>query len=249
MSTTSSEPEKKTTKAEKMHAQKFCIEVARTFLSFGAPAHHLEAQLKKAAHVLEIDAEFLLLPNTVFVSFYDAKNPTDAGGLHAIKQVGSLSITQLRKTYSIYKKVVSEKIIGPEKGWQELETLQISDPPHSDWIRIGIAFLCGAVITCLAFDGSLLDAFIAGIAQGILAALMFKMVGSEPVIARIFEYDSQSFPNLLIIRVKFTLFLQTFCNLSNFFCCPRYLLSLQPQSLLFSSFIRRNSLDTSWICS
>jgi uncharacterized membrane protein YjjP (DUF1212 family) len=187
MSTTTPEPVKKLTKAEEMHAQKFCIEVARTFLSFGAPAHHLEAQLRKAAHDLHIQAEFLLLPNTVFVSFYDINNPTDAaGGLHAIKQVGSLSITQLRKTYSIYKQVVSEKI-GPEKGWQELEALQVSDPPHSDWIRIGVAFLCGAVITCLAFDGSLLDAFIAGIAQGILAALMFKMVGSEPVIARIFE--------------------------------------------------------------
>lgn len=188
MSTAPSELEKEPTKAEIMHAQKFCIEVARTFLSFGAPAHHLEAQLKKAANVLGIQAEFLLLPNTVFVSFHDKKKSADtAGGLHAIKQVGSLSITQLRKTYSIYKKVISDGVIGSEKGWQELEALQISDPPHSDWIRIGIAFLCGAVITCLAFDGSLLDAFIAGIAQGVLAALMFKMVGSEPVIARIFE--------------------------------------------------------------
>jgi hypothetical protein len=50
-----------------------------------------------------------------------------------------------------------------------------------------IAFLCGAVITVLAFDGSFSDAVAAGIAQGSLAFLNFKMIGSEPIVARIFE--------------------------------------------------------------
>ena len=170
-----------------MHSQKFCIEVARCFLAFGAPAHHLEAQLNKAAAILGIKAEFLLLPNTVFASFYDEKGGSDAAaGLHAIKKIGSLSVTQLRRTYSVYKKVIN-RTLSPEKAWKELLNIQETQPPHSEMTRVLVAFLCGAVITCLAFDGSFLDAMIAGAAQGALAFLMFKMIGAEPVIARIFE--------------------------------------------------------------
>jgi len=173
---------------EEMHGQKFIIEVARCFLAFGAPAHHLEAQLNKASNVLGVKAEFLLLPNTVFASFYDERGGTDAAsGLHAIKRIGGLSVSQLRATHAVYKQVIS-LTNSPEQGWKALLIIQKSRPPYLDSTRVFIAFLCGAVITCLAFDGSFLDAMIAGAAQGSLALLNFKMIGcAEPIMARIFE--------------------------------------------------------------
>lgn len=174
--------------ASEMHGQKFCIEVARCFLTYGAPAHHLEAQLHQAASVLEIKAEFLLLPNTVFASFYDHSSGSDAAsGLHAIKKVGGLSVSLLRETHSVYKQVIN-KTLGAEEGWKALLKIQQSEPPLSDPVRVLIAFCCGAVITPLAFDGSLLDAAIAGLAQGTLAFLSLRMIGcAEPIMARIFE--------------------------------------------------------------
>lgn len=174
---------------EEMHGQKFIIEIARCFLAYGAPAHHLEAQLNKASHTLEVRAEFLLLPNTVFVSFYDEQCGTDAAsGLHTIKRMGALSVSQLRATHAIYKRVMS-LTDTPEQGWKALLLVQRSRPPYRESTRVVIAFLCGAVITCLAFGGSFLDAMIAGVAQGSLALLNFKMIGcAEPIMARIFEY-------------------------------------------------------------
>lgn len=174
---------------EEMHGQKFIIEIARCFLAYGAPAHHLEAQLNKASHTLEVKAEFLLLPNTVFVSFYDEQCGTDAAsGLHTIKRMGALSVSQLRATHAIYKRVMS-LTDTPEQGWKALLLVQRSRPPYRESTRVVIAFLCGAVITCLAFGGSFLDAMIAGVAQGSLALLNFKMIGcAEPIMARIFEY-------------------------------------------------------------
>jgi len=172
---------------EEMHAQKLCIELSRCFLAFGAPAHHLEAQLTNVASVLGTRAEFLLLPSTVFASFYDEKGGSDAaGGLHAIKKNGQLSVSQLRQTQSVYKQIMSQSI-GPEKGWKLLVDIQKSKPPQSNLVRVGIAFWCGAAITCLAFDGSFLDAIIAGIAQGSLIFLSFELEHAQPVIARIFE--------------------------------------------------------------
>lgn len=176
---------------EEMHGQKFIIEIARCFLAFGAPAHHLEAQLNKASNTLGVKAEFLLLPNTVFASFYDEQCGTDAAsGLHTIKRMGGLSVSQLRATHAIYKRVMS-LTDTPEQGWKALLTVQRSRPPYRESTRVVIAFLCGAVITCLAFGGSFLDAMIAGVAQGSLALLNFKMIGcAEPIMARIFEYAS-----------------------------------------------------------
>lgn len=186
-SSQSNNMEKSIKTTDEMHAQKFCIEAARCFLMYGGPAHHLEAQLEKLAQVLHTRAEFLLLPNTVFASFYDLKGGSDAaGGLHAIKKVGVLSVSHLRRTYSVYKRVVDTET-SPEIGWQELLDIQKSELPYSPNIRLVIAYGCGAVITCLAFKGSYADAAIAGMAQLILASISIKMVDESAVIARIFE--------------------------------------------------------------
>lgn len=172
--------------ADTMHCHKFIIEMARCSLAFGAPSHRLEAQLSTTAKVLDIHAEFLLLPNVVFISFFDAEQGAHSSGLHVIKRIGGISLSQLRATHSIYKEVVGLECT-PEQGWKALVITQQSRLPCREIARCFIAFLCGAVITVMAFDGSFLDAFAAGIAQGSLAFLNFKMIGSEPIVARIFE--------------------------------------------------------------
>lgn len=168
---------------EIMHCHKFLIEVARCFLAFGAPAHRLEAQLNTAARVLNVQAEFLLLPNVVFISFQDA---SQGSGLHIIKRLGGISLSQLRATHSTYKKVVNLEAT-PEQGWRSLVIIQHSNHPYADTTRCLIAFLCGAVITLLAFDGSFLDAMIAGFAQCLSVFVNFHMMATEPIMARIFE--------------------------------------------------------------
>jgi len=172
--------------ADTMHGHKFIIEMARCSLAFGAPSHRLEAQLSTAANVLDIHAEFLLLPNVVFISFFDAEQGAHSSGLHVIKRIGGISLSQLRATHAVYKKVISSECT-PEQGWKALVITQQLKLPYREAARCLIAFLCGAVITVLAFDGSFFDAVAAGIAQGSLAFLNFKMIGSEPIVARIFE--------------------------------------------------------------
>lgn len=169
-----------------MHCHKFIIETARSLLAFGAPAHRLESQLNRAAQVLKIQAEFMLLPNVVFISFHDPEQTNQGSGLHVIKRTGGISISQLRDAQHVYRDVVTLKAT-PEHGWRSLLAIQHSKTPYSERIKIGVAFLCGAVITILSFDGSFLDAIIAGSAQATLAFLNFYMIGKEPTLARIFE--------------------------------------------------------------
>lgn len=178
-------------RTEIMHCHKFIIETARSLLAFGAPAHRLESQLTRAAHVLSIQAEFMLLPNVVFISFHDPEQSNQGSGLHVIKCTGNISISQLRDAQHIYQSVVAQDAT-PEQGWKLLLIIQQGQSPYSERLRTGVAFLCGAVITVLAFDGSFLDAMIAGSAQATLAFLNFYMIGKEPTLARIFEYVSKS---------------------------------------------------------
>jgi len=45
-------------------------------MTFGAPPHHIESQLVAAMHILEIDAEFIHMPNIILVCFSDPEIKT-----------------------------------------------------------------------------------------------------------------------------------------------------------------------------
>lgn len=173
--------------ADGLHRHKFIIELARCFLAFGAPTHRLDTQLTKAVQTLAVTAEFVLLPNTVFISFPSEEEGGQGSGLHIVKRNGSISLHQLRATHQVYKEVVSLQRTA-EEGWRALAIIQQTPQPYSKLTRCLIAFLCGAVITLLAFDGSFLDAMSSGVASCLLAVLNFHMTEYEPSIARISEY-------------------------------------------------------------
>ena len=173
--------------ADSLHRHKLIIELARSFLAFGTPTHRLEAQLSVATEMLDVHAEFVLLPNTVFISFPGAEEGGQGTGLHVVKQIGSISLYQLRAAQAVYKDVISLQQT-PEEGWRALVIIQKTPQPYSNLMRYVIAFFCGAVITVLAFDGSFVDAMSSGVASGVLAMLNTHMTEYEPCIARISEY-------------------------------------------------------------
>lgn len=159
--------------------------MAQSFLSYGAPTHSLEAQLKKTAKALGINATFLLLPNIVFISF-QAEDGVHATGLHIITQIGSLSLSQLRDTHSVYRRVIRHEW-DAQRGWQALKAISNVPTPFSGWQQSLFAFLAGFTITLLAFDGSTADACCAGLFAALLSGLALFAATSNPLIAKVFE--------------------------------------------------------------
>jgi uncharacterized membrane protein YjjP (DUF1212 family) len=159
--------------------------LAQSFLTYGAPNHSLEAQLKKTAKALGTRATFLLLPNIVFISF-QADDGIHVTGLHIITQIGSLSLSQLRETHSVYRRVVRHDW-NAQRGWQALKGIGSVPPPFTNWQQGIIAFLAGFTITLLAFDGSTADACCAGIFAALLSGLAVFAATSNPLIAKVFE--------------------------------------------------------------
>lgn len=91
------------------HRHKYIIELSRAFLTYGAPTHRVEKQLKRTAITLGIrSTEFLLLPNIIFISFHD-EDASHSNSLHIIMQIGGIFLSQLRATHQLYEEVAGRE--------------------------------------------------------------------------------------------------------------------------------------------
>src|SRR5258708_38583767 len=134
--------------------------LARSYLAYGTPSHRIETQLASAAKALDIHADFLLIPNTIFACFYDPKEHRQAS-MHVIKVVGRLSLAAVEDAWTIYLDVNSSRITA-EAGAESLKDIEDREETQKKRYTCVLAFLCGLAVTPLAFDGSTADALVGG---------------------------------------------------------------------------------------
>lgn len=167
-------------------------------------------------------------------------------GLHIITQIGSLSLSQLRDTHSVYRRVVRHEW-DAQRGWQALKTIGNASTPFSGWQQSLIAFFAGFTITLLAFDGSTADACCAGLFAALLSGLALLAATSNPLIAKVFECVTP----ILLFRLMLSsssIESQATCCLCNICNFTRSLFSYKSQIMLFCALLWWDSLDTSWVC-
>ncbi len=167
------------------HRKKLILELTRALLAYGAPTHRIEAQLKGIAKVLVIQTEFLLMPNVIFVSFHDEMEGHTAS-LYVIKEIAGISLTKLKDTHVIYQEVI-HKMTTAEDGYRRLVAVRLRKTAYTRRQRCLIAFLSGASIAALAFEGSFIDAIVSGVCATFVAFLAMYVACDNPLIAKIFE--------------------------------------------------------------
>ena len=164
--------------------QKFLMRLARCLMEFGAPSHRIESQLVAAARILEVDAEFIHLPNLIIVCFGDPETKTSE--THFLRCNGRLALGNLHKVHQIYRRVVHDEM-SARKATEELLHISKSKPIYGLWTRCCIAFWLSAIICPLSFGGSLLDMFVAGFGAFLLSALQLTLVTKSTLYANVFE--------------------------------------------------------------
>ena len=164
--------------------QKFLMKLARCLMEFGAPSHRIESQLVAAARILEVDAEFIHLPNLIIVCFGDPETKTSE--THFLRCSGRLALGNLHKVHQIYRLVVHDEM-SARKATEELLLLSKSKPIYGLWTRCFIAFWLSAIICPLSFGGSFLDMFVAGSGAFLLSALQLTVVTKSTLYANVFE--------------------------------------------------------------
>ncbi|CAA7259888.1 unnamed protein product [Cyclocybe aegerita] len=164
--------------------QDFLLKLARSLMTFGAPSHRIESQLVAAARILEVEAEFIHLPGIIICSFGD--QDLGCSETHFVKCGGRLSLGVLHKVHLIYRAVVHDEISAKQAS-EHLEALIDAPAPYSDLFRCILAFFLSALICPLAFGGSFVDMWIAGVAAFALSWLQLRVAGKSALYANVFE--------------------------------------------------------------
>lgn len=162
----------------------FLLKLARALMTFGAPSHRIESQLIAAARILEVEAEFIHLPGIIISSFGD--QDLGCSETHFVKCGGRLSLGALHKVHLIYRSVVHDDI-SAKQATEQLDALLSAPPPYSKVFRCFLAFCLSALICPLAFGGSFIDMWIAGLAAFFLSYLQLQVAQKSALYANVFE--------------------------------------------------------------
>lgn len=153
-------------------------------MKFGSPSHRLESQLKATALVLDLNAEFVHMPNIVIASFGDEDTKTSQ--THFIKVGGSLQLGRLHSVHTIYRQVVHDEI-GVEEATNQLNQLIKSRPLFGPIPMTLLSSICTALICPLAFGGSVVDTAISAGEGALLAYLQYGVADKNAFYSNVFE--------------------------------------------------------------
>jgi uncharacterized membrane protein YjjP (DUF1212 family) len=164
------------------------LRLGKAFIRFGAPTHRLEGIMKAARQALGLrEAHFILLPSLMLVSFGDGVQGSTE--MRLVKTPTGLDLGRLSETYAIYKDITHSRI-GASEAAERLGKLLSPDtkPFWRSHIRICFGFLTAFLVCPMAFNGSLIDAIVAGIFGAFVSTLSIFASASPSVFSTLYEY-------------------------------------------------------------
>ncbi|KAI1422809.1 hypothetical protein F5Y12DRAFT_577373 [Xylaria sp. FL1777] len=139
--------------ADILKRQKYIMKMCRALMLFGAPTHRLEEYLAMSARVLEIDSQFLYIPNCMIISFDDVFTHTTE--VKIVRTAQSVNLGKLKDVHDIYKEVLHD-IIGLDDALSQLDRVITAKARYSVWVCILMYGLASAAVSCF-FDARLID--------------------------------------------------------------------------------------------
>ncbi|EPS27097.1 putative UPF0442 protein [Penicillium oxalicum] len=159
--------------AELLSRQRYLVKLCRALMKYGAPTHRLEESMRMTARVLEIDAQFLYIPDCMIISFDDASTHTTE--VKVVRSTQGIDLGRLADVHEIYKEVIHD-VIGVEEAIQRLdETMKRHNKFHTLFL-IFIHGCASASVGPFAFGARPIDmpiAFVLGCLLGVLQLILY----------------------------------------------------------------------------
>ena len=212
------------------------MRLAKALMTFGAPSHRIESQLLSAARILEVDAEFIHIPGVIICSFGDQETKTSE--MHFVKCSGRLSLGSLHEVHQLYRMVVHDEL-SARRATERLEALLSAKPLYGPFTRMTLAFCLSALICPLAFGGSFLDMWIAGLGATFLCLMQISVAAKSQLYANVFEYVRVHSVSMRYVADA----LQDLGDHRRFFCGPRVEQHPESNLLLHGDFVRQYNWD------
>jgi len=139
------------------------------------------------SRVLEIEGQFLYMPNCMIISFDDPDTHTTEVKL--VRATQFVNLGKLRDTHSIYKEVVHD-IIGVEEAMERLEAITTSQNKYGRWVIVLLYGLASACVGPFAFGARPIDLPIAFILGALLGILQHIIAPKSELYNNVFEVSA-----------------------------------------------------------
>ncbi|KAI3339048.1 hypothetical protein F4824DRAFT_69823 [Ustulina deusta] len=139
--------------ADILKRQEYIVKMCRALMLFGAPTHRLEEYLAMSARVLEIDSQFLYIPNCMIISFDDVF--THTAEVKIVRTAQSVNLGKLKDVHDIYKEVLHD-IISLDDALSRLDQVITAKDRYPVWVCVLMYGLASASVSCF-FNARLID--------------------------------------------------------------------------------------------
>lgn len=149
------------------------MKLAKALLKFGCPTHAAMALLHDAAGILKVQVSFVTLPNTIIASFGNCEEMTSE--IEMLSGGGGLDLGRLPMVRVVYYNVVHD-IISAKDAIDCLDQLMDGKPIHGKLMKCFFAFMLSALLCVMAFGGSFVDMWIAGLGSALFSAVRMFVI-------------------------------------------------------------------------
>ncbi|KAI8379716.1 uncharacterized protein BYT42DRAFT_569766 [Radiomyces spectabilis] len=132
-----------------LQKQDFLKKLAKSLMLYGCPAHRLEYAMRQVSRTLGVDAEYVYMPNVMFLTFFDATTHTTE--THFIRQTQTFEMHRLGEIYRL-EKLVSHGEVSVDEALEFIDKVYQLPPIYPVWLN-PFAYALAAFSGCILFFG------------------------------------------------------------------------------------------------
>lgn len=129
-----------------LQKQEFLRKLVKCLMLYGAPAHRLEYILREVSRTLGVDAEYVYIPNVMFLTFFDQTTHTTE--THFIRSPQLFDMHKLGEIYRL-EKLVSHGEVSVDEALEFIDRVSNEPVFYPVWLNPFIyatASFCGCVM-------------------------------------------------------------------------------------------------------
>ncbi|KAG1563282.1 hypothetical protein G6F49_000160 [Rhizopus delemar] len=129
-----------------LQKQEFLRKLVKALMLYGAPAHRLEYILRQVSRTLGVDAEYVYIPNVMFLTFFDQSTHTTE--THFIRSSQLFDMHKLGEIFRL-EKLVSHGEVSVDEALEFIDKVANEPPFYPVWLNpfiYALASFCGCVM-------------------------------------------------------------------------------------------------------
>ncbi|KAL9538221.1 hypothetical protein MBANPS3_011096 [Mucor bainieri] len=160
------------------------ILLGRLLLKCGCPCHRVDETLQHTSKLLELDASFSFLPDSVLITFTDG-DETQSIMVKSPQGFDNGKIAKINDIMNFFQRGE----LDLDRCLVLLHDVATAPPTCGVWATVTFFTLSSFTASAMMFGGTWIDACISG-ALGLLVAILYILSAHFPIYARVFEISA-----------------------------------------------------------